>query len=267
MHPTPPTTASTATRRRAARDAGVNDDMPHKPHSNPFTFTTLALLSIGVAALTACGYKVEDDKVYYVSWNEGQGRAKEVIPGADAASFQVLKHKEYAKDRNYGYFEGVRIEGVEPLSFSSIHEVYAVDNRRAYYGGQVIERADGMTFAVVDPNWSRDKSDYYYMTSPIGVCDRETFRVRSEEFNWWASDSKCLYFQGKKVPLRDRASAIVYRCGFSKDRFGVYFGNRPVNEADPATFTMYRTPDGVDTCMGTDKNGCYAYGVKSKCPS
>jgi hypothetical protein len=122
-----------------------------------------------------------------------------------------------------------------------------------------------MSFEVVDPNWARDKSDYYYMIWPIGVCDRETFTVRSEWFNWWASDSKCLYYQEKKVPLRDRASAIPYRCGFSKDRFGVYFEDRRVKGADPATFTMW-TPDGVETCVGKDKNGCYLFGKKDTCP-
>lgn len=231
-----------------------------------FIMNRLAIMVFLAAALSGCGYKVEDDNVYYISWNEGQGRVKTLIQGADAPSFQVLKHKKYAKDKSYGYYEGVRIEGIEPLSFRSIHEFYAVDDHSAYYCGQVIDQADGRSFEVVDPSWARDKSDYYYATHPVGVCDRQTFTVRGEWFNWWASDSKCLYYQGKKVPLRDRASAVVYRCGFSKDKFGVYFEDRRLTGADPATFTMYRTPDGVDTCVGTDKNSCYNFGEKSKCP-
>ncbi len=227
--------------------------------------TRLTLLAVLVAVLSGCGYKVEDDKVYYISWNEGQGRVKDLIPGADAASFKVLKHDNYATDRNFAYYKGIRIEGADPSSFRSIDEFYAVDDRRAYQSRYAIERAEGKTFEVIDGNWSRDRSDCYYNTTPIGVCDRETFTVRSEYYNWWASDKKCYYYQGKKVPIQDHASTIVYRCGFSKDKFGVYFQDQRVKGADPDTFTMHRTPDGVDTCLGKDKNGCYLAGEKSNC--
>ena len=64
----------------------------------------LALIVISI--LTSCkGHEIDGDKVYYVSWNEAQGKVKYIIQGADAETFEELEHSEYAVDKNYVYYE------------------------------------------------------------------------------------------------------------------------------------------------------------------
>jgi len=54
-----------------------------------FYFLAITVISI----LTSCNsHDIDKEKVYYVSWNEGSGKNKTLIQGADAETFKELEH-------------------------------------------------------------------------------------------------------------------------------------------------------------------------------
>ena len=70
----------------------------------------------------------------------------------------------YGKDRNHVYYEGVRLPGSHPSTFTFLGNRYAKDKNNVYYEGKIVEGADPATFKNIDPDgyeWM-DKSDTYY---------------------------------------------------------------------------------------------------------
>jgi hypothetical protein len=75
--------------------------------------------------LTSCrrGYSVENGKVYYESWNEGNGQNKWFIEKADAETFQRVKLNcdcsfYFGKDKNHLFIDGKSIRDIDPKTFS-----------------------------------------------------------------------------------------------------------------------------------------------------
>lgn len=92
--------------------------------------------------LTGCrrGYVVENDKVYYEYWNEGTGQNKQVVPEADANSFQEFSLDckgsfEFGKDKDHLFINGKLIENIDPHTFSFIGNYIFRDKDSAYFFG------------------------------------------------------------------------------------------------------------------------------------
>ena len=225
---------------------------------------TLLILMVGL--LVGCNrYEVDGDTVYWHTTNSGNFYDKRVVEGADAKTFKAFEEfYRYGKDKNNAYFDGVAIDAeVDTQSFKPIAEYYAVDKNHAYISRDLIKTSDGQSFEIIKGNWSKDKNEIFYRTSPIGVCHMGSFVITEIDYDWIAFDKECAYYQGKKIPFKDRDSLVLYKGGFSKDEFGVYYADKVVEGADPETFKMIGT-----SVIAQDKNGCYETpGVKmDKCP-
>lgn len=226
--------------------------------------SVIRFLFIGfIFLLTGCaGYKVEGNHAYWNTWDEGLGSKRTELTYAHIATFKILKHKRYAKDKNYAYFEGQIIQDADANTFRSIHEFRAVDRKFAYYGGNRIENADGKTFEFIQGSWARDSNDYYWGRFAIDVCDWASFSIEDIEFDWWATDKYCVFYQNKKLPIKDRESVVLFKGGYAKDKYSVYFQGKLIRGSDPDSFKLM---EGYSH-MARDRFNCYDYGVATACP-
>lgn len=99
------------------------------PNSDPTTFKLLGE-----------GYSSDKNNVYYIMENIFL-----VIKGANSKSFQVLGSSgsgyAYAKDKNFAYYDGVKLKGSDGKSFTLIQgdgKYNAKDKKNYYKGSQII---------------------------------------------------------------------------------------------------------------------------------
>ncbi len=218
-------------------------------------FLAFVILSI----LTSCHHhEIDGDNVYYIYWNEGSGKNKILIQGADAKTFRELEHTKYSIDQNHVYYEAEKLIDADPKTFVSLLNYYGKDARFAYKGAGKIDGADGNTFEVIDGGpYSKDYRDYYLDTIALKVSDLKTFTILdpNSDYGYWAKDKSFYYWSVKKCPLRDYESFLKIGNGYAKDKFQVYFQDSIVTYADPLTFRTQEFP------YGQDKNNRYD-GVK-----
>jgi len=213
------------------------------------------LAIIVVTILPGCNsHDIDGDKVYYVHWNEGSGKNKTLIQGADPETFEELEHSKYAIDKNSVYYEAGRLKDANPKTFTSILDYYGKDNRFAYKGGDKIDGADGQTFEVIEGGpYSKDNKDYYFDTLSMKVSDLKTFRIinQNSDFGYWAKDKNYYYLSGIKYPLADYETFEKIGNGYAKDKLQVYFQDSVVVGADPNTFKA------IEYAYGQDNNSRY----------
>ena len=205
------------------------------------------------------GYKTEEGKVYYYTWNEGSGSNRYLIKDADIKTFKALENSNYAKDKNYGYFEGDKIKGIYSQSFQSINDYYAKDNLHAYYENKIIGGALGKHFEVIKEGpYSKDGKNYFYKNISLNISDYKTVKILD---NLTIIDRFHIYIQSdinsdssftKKFPLNDYDSFELLKEGYSKDNKRVYFKGEIIELANPKTFEILDYAKGKD-----DKNIFY----------
>jgi hypothetical protein len=214
----------------------------------------LTWLIISILSAGCNGHEIEQNQVYYVSWNEGSGKNRRLIEGADAATFKELDHPRYGIDKNSVYYETRKLADADPDSFVALLDYYGKDKHYAYKGASKIKGASGPTFEVLDGGpYSRDSRDYFFDTTALQVTDLKSFRMLSEvdQYGYWAKDKTHYYLLARKYPLADYASFTVLGEGYAKDKRKVYFRDRVVEGADPETFRV------IEYAYGQDKYARY----------
>ena len=208
------------------------------------------------------GYTTEDDKVYYVQYNEAQGKVKREI-GADKKTFKVLEIKNYAIDFQHVFYQGTPVDSADPKSFEPLSEFIGRDKNHGYYGRLLIENSDGQTFEVIRGSFTRDKNDVYYIDKPLGSTSPQTFEVLKIGHGNWAKDANSYYYVDKKVPIKDYESFEILDedCFFAKDKFQVYKGDKVLEGVDAETFRF------LQRCVGQDKFGCHNVNRRCDCPN
>ena len=92
------------------------------------------------------------------------------IPDADAQSFEVFDssyfssstdinvetqygwRQDYAKDKSYVYYSGLRIAGADPQTFELLSIYYAKDSRTVFFLNRPLATADPASFVVTQKN-------------------------------------------------------------------------------------------------------------------
>src|SRR5688572_19298252 len=199
------------------------------------------LFQISLLILGGCqSYVIQKKKVYYVHWNEATWKNKDLIDSADSKTFKRLKHRDYAKDKNYVYYEWKIIKGADPKSFKSILGYYGKDDFHGFYADKLIEGSTGKTFRVLDKGpYSTDGKDYYYKERPLHVSDYSSVKILSDIY---VKDKNFFYLNGYKHPLADYETFTELDNSFTKDKFQVYFEGEVVEGADPATIRILEYP-------------------------
>lgn len=184
--------------------------------------------------LTSCGsqYTIDESKNVVIrnTWNAGMGSQQMVVEGADAKTFKMIKIKDsnrFARDKNYVYYEGERILGADPNTFTAfgpnyrdekcvfrfidgkikpllgsnpekfkvLDSSYSIDDKQVFYFNDGFSPRDIATFEVInDRAWSRDKDAYYWGALEVKGADRETFKILDPSL--FAQDKNYLYWYG-----------------------------------------------------------------------
>lgn len=207
------------------------------------------------------GYKVDNDIVYYIEWNEARGKVERNI-SADASTFKILDYENYATDKNNVYYKGNLIESADPISFQPLSEFIGKDKFQGYHNTTAIPHSDGRTFEVIEGNFSRDKNDVYYMYEPLKSTSPKTFEILKIGHGNWAKDGVNYYYDGKKLPNVDYKTFQILDedCFFAKDKFNVYNRDKILEGVDPTTFKY------LEICVGQDKYGCHNGSERCECP-
>ena len=217
------------------------------------------LLLIGVAfpCMVGCGgtgYQIIDGEPSYVIWNESVGR-KVAKLNADAASFEVLRNSQYARDRDSVFFEGRLIPGADARSFQVLDSrLFAKDFMRVYVRG-VPSAADPETFRHLHGPYGRDESKIFCGNVAMAVLNIEAFEVVDWEGMWQSSyDTKHFLFSyGESfegIALSKENPAVTGRA-WARDGIAYYYGPARVEDADYASFKV------IDAFTASDNHAKY----------
>lgn len=199
-------------------------------------------------------YKIHDDRVEHISWNEGQGKVVKVVNGADPQSFQqLLPH--FGKDNQNVYWRASSVEGAEPKTFIALNNSYGRDSNHGVVNGKLLTDSNGSSFEYIGSNWAKDSNNYFYMGEKLELCDYDSFYIIKSLLSDRARDKDCLYYGNKKVPVRDPDSLEILPANYAKDKFYVYWGAAIIDGADPVTFQV---KDDSSLSIAKDKSTCFS---------
>ena len=202
------------------------------------------------------GYFKDDKNIYYFD-----GDKFEKIEGADASSFEKVKYSDFYKDKNYVYYNGKKIVGMDFKDIENIDEEWSIteldgtwikykDN--VYYKGKKLKGISSDNFSYFDGGLSYDK---------ILVDKNGIYKFIETEDNKKTIEVTRLDSKGIDLETLERITSPMDSSNYFKDKNGVYFmdGNKfvKINGADKDSFEV--TMRGK---YGKDKNNVYFEGKK-----
>lgn len=202
------------------------------------------------------GYFKDDKNIYYFDEDKF-----EKIEGADASSFEKVKYSDFYKDKNYVYYNGKKIVGMDFKDIENIDEEWSIaeldgtwiqykDN--VYYKGKKLKGISSDNFSYFDGGLSYDK---------ILVDKNGIYKFIETEDNKKTIEVTRLDSKGINLETLERITSPMDSSNYFKDKNGVYFmdGNKfvKINGADKDSFEV--TMRGK---YGKDKNNVYFEGKK-----
>lgn len=100
------------------------------------------------------------------------------------------------------------------------------------------------TFEVLQSAYSKDKQAVYFNEKKIPGVHPQAFEVfkENDSFNQdvdYAKDNNSMYVNDKKIPSADVATFKLLGQNYASDNKQVFYKNRIVKGAAPASFTVY----------------------------
>jgi hypothetical protein len=202
------------------------------------------------------GYFKDDKNIYYFDEDKF-----EKIEGADASSFEKVKYSDFYKDKNYVYYNGKKIVGMDFKDIENIDEEWSIaeldgtwiqykDN--VYYKGKKLKGISSDNFSYFDGGLSYE----IILSDKNGI-----YKFIETEDNKKTIEVTRLDSKGIDLETLERITSPVDSSNYFKDKNGVYFmdGNKlvKVNGADKDSFEV--TMSGK---YGKDKNNVYFEGKK-----
>ena len=202
------------------------------------------------------GYFKDDKNIYYFDEDKF-----EKIEGADASSFEKVKYSDFYKDKNYVYYNGKKIVGMDFKDIENIDEEWSIteldgtwikykDN--VYYKGKKLKGISSDNFSYFDGGLSYDK---------ILVDKNGIYKFIETEDNKKTMEVTRLDSKGIDLETLERITSPMDSSNYFKNKNGVYFmdGNKfvKINGADKDSFRV--TMRGK---YGKDKNNVYFEGKK-----
>jgi hypothetical protein len=135
---------------------------------------TILLLTLGSCTE---GFEKVDGKWSYISYDEGAGKRITPLEKVDQSTFEIMKDKQYGKDKNTVFINAAKIDNADPKTFSVIGKSYSKDKNHVYFESSTLINADPKTFKVLDFPYSRDNKTVFCGTLPFKVSDIESFKV------------------------------------------------------------------------------------------
>ncbi len=191
-------------------------------------------------ALLGCshGYKIEDNRVYYVHWNEARGKGSQLLPQADASTFESLDFNcdcsfEFGKDKDHLYIDGQLIENIDPNTFRFIGNYIFADKDSAYFFGFYTNLND-CSIDGVNPH------EIALITYP------------------WAKSGNILINGSDTLSLADITDFTPIDNNWGKTKSAIIFNNQLLVGADPASFEI------INSYAGKDNQHTFEFGKMTK---
>lgn len=230
-------------------------------------FITSILLVLMTLVSCSVGYKNDGKEVTWNTWNEGTGYTSSHVD-ADPKTFEIL-NDDYGRDKKHAFYEGDIIKGADGGSFRVLTKSYAADNTHVYVSGELIEKAHPATFKVHSYYFAEDANDFYWDGKALNVRDKSTFKILGSSDSWethWAKDKyNGYYLAGGVITDIDyetfhpiEAKTPDQSGDYAADKHKVFFRDKEVPGADPATFKE------VDFYIGQDKHWAYNKGIPTQ---
>ena len=204
-------------------------------------------------------YFRDKNNVYYE--NELYKMDLKKIEGADRNSFEIL-NSEFSKDKNNVYYYGNKMKGINPDGFEFVgrdfknnediiyflktkDKVYVLKNKAGKEVYEIVPlNFDTNSFKYSNADNSYESESAGYFQDKNGVYYFDAFRL--DELN----PNKVF----AKVEGSDTSSFVQLMFGYAKDKNKVYIEDREIKGADPESFKIIETSDGVTI---RDKNKIY----------
>jgi len=204
-------------------------------------------------------YFRDKNNVYYE--NELYKMSLKKIAGADRNSFEVL-NDEFSRDKNNVYYYGNKMKGINPDGFEFVgrdfknnediifflktkDKVYVLKNKAGKEVYEIVPlNFDANSFKYSNADNSYESESVGYFQDKNGVYYFDAFRL--DELN----PNKVF----AKVEGADTSSFVQLMFGYAKDKNKVYIEDREIKGADPESFKIIETSDGVTI---RDKNKIY----------
>jgi len=92
----------------------------------------------------------------------------------DIDSFEILNNSNYARDKKYVFFKGMKIESANPESFKVINNSgYSKDQENVFLNTDIIVLANPRTFKMIKTPYSRDENNVFCGNIPLAMDDKE----------------------------------------------------------------------------------------------
>ena len=204
-------------------------------------------------------YFRDKNNVYYENELYKMGLKK--IAGADRNSFEVL-NDEFSRDKNNVYYYGNKMKGINPDGFEFVgrdfknnediifflktkDKVYVLKNKAGKEVYEIVAlNFDANSFKYSNADNSYESESVGYFQDKNGVYYFDVSRL--DELN----PNKVF----AKVKGADTSSFVQLMFGYAKDKNKVYIEDREIKGADPESFKIIETSDGVTI---RDKNKIY----------
>ena len=204
-------------------------------------------------------YFRDKNNVYYENELYKMGLKK--IAGADRNSFEVL-NDEFSRDKNNVYYYENKMKGINPDGFEFVgrdfknnediifflktkDKVYVLKNKAGKEVYEIVPlNFDANSFKYSNADNSYESESIGYFQDKNGVYYFDVFRL--DELN----PNKVF----AKVEGADTSSFVQLMFGYAKDKNKVYIEEREIKGADPESFKIIETSDGVTI---RDKNKIY----------
>jgi hypothetical protein len=191
----------------------------------------------------AAGYHVRGDTVYYLAAFPGQASQ---ITGADPGSFKAFD-TTYAKDKSNAYFDGRAIPGADAATFDVLDRGgFAKDRNHIYQLDRPISD-DPVHFQLLDGGLSKDGAAVYWTDGDVLSNDPSHFAIVSNNDHYlFTKDSRTVHVNGNTIPNADPATFRVLQGAYAQDARNIYYFTDPIAGVDPAAFRPLDGPYATD---------------------
>jgi len=201
------------------------------------TIRQVIILVLTISTLASCrrGYKIEGDKVYYESWNEGSGQNKRIIEQADASTFKELTFDcdcdfEFGKDKNHLFIDGALIKNIDPNTFEFIGNYIFRDKDSAYFFG------------------------FYNNINDCVIKGINPDKIKLIKYPWSRADNFLIH-GGEVINIDDLNEFVPIDDNWGKTKKYIINNSQILYGADVETFKI------TSPFQGKDKNYNYEFGI------
>ena len=148
--------------------------------------TRLILFVMTITVMTSCqtGYKKENGKWVWISYDEAVGKRITEIEFSDFETFKILENKNYAVDKSNVYYMTSPIKNANPKTFTILTKNgYTKDDQKVFLDWDEVIFADPKTFEILSFPYSKDKFHIFCGTLPLRLSREEIveFKVTNED--------------------------------------------------------------------------------------